>query len=263
MKTASIVFFYFGDSPFVSLAQETVPVGMALEGYDRSVLLHFDTKIGPFDVSKGDEKHATVVDKPTTANLAAQLSDLKKGKYIVDLFLFAHGGLKTFRTSSGVAGENDTTSIGQIKDLVKPLNINAVWQCNCWGSSWNSTWRKLGAKVSAGTRSVNFYPSRFGSFMRSWRDGKTFGEAVAESGGEAVRKASQAWILGQAIAKKREWGGTVFDSMMVLGENKAAERYFRTCWLGDDWVSGKAGSENMNIASEMIIDGDAGTLQTR
>lgn len=263
MKTASIVFFYFGDSPFVSLAQETVPVGMALEGYDRSVLLHFDTKVGPFDVSKGDEKHATVVDVPTTANLVAQLADLKKGKYVVDLFLFAHGGPKTFRTSLGSAGENDTASIGQIKDEVKPLNMNAVWQCNCWGSSWNATWKKLGAKVSAGARSVNFYPARFGPFMRGWKDGKTFGEAVAESDSAAIRTASQTWILAQAAMRTREWDGNIFNSMAVLGKNNAAERYFRTCWLGDYWVDGKAGNENMNIASEMILDGEPGTLQIR
>lgn len=263
MKTASIVFFYFGDSPFVSLAQETVPVGMALEGYDRSVLLHFETKIGPFDISKSDEKHATVVDKPTTANLIAQLADLKKEKYSVDLFLFAHGGPKTIRTSAGAPGENDTASIGQIKDSVKPLNMNAVWQCNCWGSSWNSTWRKLGAKVSGGTRSVNFYPARFGSFMKSWKGGSPFGEAIEGSDSAAIRTAAQAWILAQAMSKKKEWGGNIFDSMTVLGKNEASEKYFRTCWLGSDWVNGKAGTENMNISSEMILDGDVRTLQAR
>ena len=102
MKSASLVYFYFGDSYLTTLGQETVPVGLALEGYDRSVLLHFDTKAGPFEVSKADEKNASVIDTPTIDHMISQLDDLRKSGYTVDLFMFTHGSEDLFRTTKGV-----------------------------------------------------------------------------------------------------------------------------------------------------------------
>lgn len=259
MKRASLVFFYFGDSPFITIAQETVPVGMALEGYDRSVLLHFETKIGPFHISASDEKCANVVEAPTAENLKNQLIDLRKGGYMVDLFLFGHGSDRMLRVSTGRPGRSSMVSADWFDALVPGMDMNIAWQCQCWGASWNRTWAKIGAKASAGSRSVNFYPNRFRRFIREWKDGASFSEAISRSDTEAVHTASQTWMVAQAVARNKEWGGSAFQASTVLGKNNAAESYFRTCWLGDEWVSGKSGKENMNIASEMIILGDGST----
>ena len=256
MKSASLVYFYFGDSYLTTLGQETVPVGLALEGYDRSVLLHFDTKAGPFEVSKADEKNASVIDTPTIDHMISQLDDLRKSGYTVDLFMFTHGSEDLFRTTKGVYGENAWVSSGYFESKVAPLDLRAVWQCNCYGATWNETWSKLGAKVSAGTQFVNFYPNRFGGFMRRWTDGATFADALAESDTAAIRTAAQTFILGDALSRLKEWNGTVFSAPTILGKNKASERYFTQCWLESDYDPKLSGKGNMNRASEMIVEGN-------
>lgn len=262
-KSASVVFFYFGDSYLTTLGQETVPVGLALEGYDRSVLLHHETKIGPFEVSRSDEKHATVVDLPTQENLVRHLADLRESGHRVDLFLFTHGSRGVFRTSLGEDGKSGWASTGWFEQNVPPLDLNAVWQTNCWGSSWNETWTKLGARVVCGTRSVNFYPSRFGPFMRKWAAGRTFEDAAQLSDTGQIRTVSQAFVLAQAMLRLKEWGGDITSAPGALGRTWAAEQYFRKCWLGDDWVEGKSGRENMNLSSSLVFSGDGSVRNLR
>lgn len=257
-KRASLVFFYFGDSYLTRLGQETVPVGKALEGYDRSVLLHFETKAGPFEVSKQDEKHATVVDTPTEAHFLEQLADLKKQDFEVDLWLFSHGSPGLFRVSKGEYGENTWARADHVSTHVEPMKLRAVWQCNCYGASWNETWRKLGAKVSAGARFVNFYPTRFSGFVNRWRDkGEGFGTAIDKSDTALVHTPAQAWILADAMSRLKEWNGTVLSAPTVLGENDASGRYFSTCWLGVDHDDQLSGKQNMNRSSRMLVEGDA------
>ena len=53
---ASLTFFYYGDSPFLTLSQETLRLKKALEGYGRSILLKHDFIPEPFDLSSNDEK---------------------------------------------------------------------------------------------------------------------------------------------------------------------------------------------------------------
>jgi hypothetical protein len=256
-KTASLVHFYFGEDSYLKrLAQETVPLGMALEGYDRSVLLHHKTEAGPFEVSAADEKNATVVDTPTEANLIEQLNDLGAAGYEVDLYVFTHGGPGKFLVSRGTYGDSAWASGPYMQSHVTPLNLRAVWQCNCWGQSLNAMWRRLGAKVSMGTRGVDFYPTRFSGFAKAWADGKSFGTSVTESNTALVRSPAQAFMLVDAASRLGEWGGNILQAATVLGHNDAAEKYFRACWVGNDYQTDKSGKVNMNYASTMIIDGD-------
>lgn len=257
MKTASLVFFYFGEESYVNrLAQETVPLRLALDGYDRAVLLHHQTSAGPFVLSDADAKHADVVDIPTKENLVKQINDLGSAGYAVDLYVFSHGWTKKFRTSNGTYGDNTSVSAGYIESNVSVAPLRAVWQCNCYGATMNPTWRKLGAKVAAGSRFVNFYPTRFRGFAEAWRSGATFGEAITGSDTALVRTPVQAYILADAAARTKEWDGNLLQAATVLGTNAAAERYFRECWLGDDWQAGKSGKQNMNYSSFMVVDGE-------
>lgn len=256
-KTASIVHFYFGESSYLNrLAQETVPVGLALEGYDRAVLLHHETNAGPFEISKADEKFATVVETPTEGNLIRQINDLGAAGYIVDLYVFAHGTTGRFLVSQGIYGHNAWTTGSRLQEAVKPLNLRAVWQCNCYGASMNSTWRALGAQVTMGTRLVDFYPTRFRAFAKAWASGKEFRDAVRGSDTELVRTPAQAYMLLDAAQRLEEWDGTVLQATTVLGLNEASQRYFKSCWLGDDTPAGKTGRQIMNYASSMVIVGD-------
>jgi len=254
-----MVFFYFGESSYITrLAQETVPLGLALKGYDHSVLLHHETSAGPFHVSDADAKHADVVDIPTKQNLVAQLNRLGADGYDVDLYIFSHGWDKAFRTSKGTYGENTSVTAAYLEESVKPLNLNAVWQCNCYGASLNPTWLKLGANVAAGSRYVNFYPTRFNKFAKMWQDGTPFAEAVSESDTPASHTPVQAYLLIDAAMRMPEWDGNLIRAAQVLGTGAAAEKYFRACWLNDAWQEGKSGKQNMNSSSTMIVGGNRG-----
>lgn len=256
-KTASLVYFYFGESSYMNrLAQETVPLGLALEGYDRSVLLHHKTDAGPFEVSAADEKHASVVDIPTEANLIRQMNDLGSAGYQVDLYVFSHGGPGKFLVSRGTYGDSAWASGAYLQSHITPLNMRAVWQCNCYGKSLNATWRRLGAKVSMGPRLVNFYPTRFSGFAKAWASGKAFGVSLTESDTPLVRTPAQAYMLVDAGSRLKEWGGNIIEAAMVLGKNEAAEKYFGACWLGRDYLPDLSGKVNMNNSSAMIVDGN-------
>lgn len=258
MKTASLVHFYFGEDSYMRrLAQETVPLSLALEGYDRAVLLHHETDAGPFEVSAADEKHASVVDTPTFPNFTRQLVDLSDAGYEIDLYVFAHGTTGRFLTSKETYGDSIWASAAAIENTIqKPLNLRAVWQCNCYGASLNPTWQKIGAQVTMGTRYVDFYPTRFKGFAQAWAAGKPFGEALSESDTALVRTPVQSFMVVDAASRLQAWDGNLLQAATVLGTNDAASRYFSSCWLGKDYDDSKSGKQNMNYASSMRTVGD-------
>lgn len=255
-QTASLVFFYFGEESYLNrLAQETMPLKLALGGYDRSVLLHHETSALGLKVSNADAKHANVVDIPTHANLVRQLNDLKD--YEVDLFIFSHGWPGRFLVSNGRYGDNGSISSIELEYGVESRCLRAVYQCNCYGSTLNTTWRKLGAKVAAGTRFVNFYPTRFKRYNTEWTDGSSFAESLERADAAPMGKTPvQLYITADAMARLKDWDGTALQAPTILGKSDAGERYFRKCWLGQNWEEGKSGRENMNFSSKMLIDGD-------
>ncbi len=175
--------------------------------------------------------------------------------YTVDLYVFSHGTPGRFLVSRGAYGENAWVTGATIEDNVVQPNLRAVWQCNCYGSTLNAMWRRLGAQASMGTRFVNFYPTRFRGFASAWAGGETFGDAIAASDTALARTPSQAYMLIDASTRLQEWGGTIFQAPTVLGKNAAAEDYFRTCWLGLNYQVDKSGKQNMNFASGMLLDG--------
>jgi len=201
IKTASLVFFYFGEKSYMDrLAQEAVQLRKALQGYDKQVLLWHQTSFGPFELSQAAADLADVQDIPTKENLVKYLNELGDEGYVVDLYIFSHGSNKSFRVSKGTYGDNGKVGAKYLEDNVRPLKLRMVWGCNCYGSTLLTTWRNLGAKVCAGARYVNFYPNAFNNFVTRWLKEESFGTAVSRSvaGGE-VREAEHELLLPDAV----------------------------------------------------------------
>lgn len=266
-KTAALVFFYFGEDSYISrLAQETVPTHNALTGYDKAVLLRHETDIHVGDctieLSEAAEKKADVVDTPTAENFVKYLDGLGREGYVVDLYIFSHGWDGQFRVSKGTYGDNSTLTAKYIEDHVDPMKLRMVWGCHCYGSTLNDTWRRLGARVTAGSRFVNFYPTRFKGFVKRWLRGEPFSACVAKSDTKATHTPVQLYLHADAIARAKKWDGNPFKAMSILGKSKAAKDYFTNCWIDEDeWQEGKSGKQNMNYSSRMLISGDRKTTK--
>lgn len=257
-KTASLVFFYFGEDSYVrALAQETVPLWRALKGYDKAVLLHHEIKAGPFELSQRAQRQADVLDLPTKENLAKYLNALGDEGYEVDLYIFSHGLPNKFVVSLGEYGDSEMVTRRWLEANVRPLNLRMVWQCNCYGSTLNDCWRGLGAKVTGGAQFVNFYPTRFKGFIKRWQDGETFAGACSRSDTKWSHTPVQAFMVADAATRADAWEGDVGLAFKVLGNNEHSQRYFRECWLEEDEIpGGKSGKQVMNNSSKMLIEGD-------
>ena len=256
-KTASLVFFYFGENSYVNrLAQETVPVHKALDGYDKTVLLRHETEVAGFDMSPKAAKAATIEDIPTKENLAKYLNQLGDEGYEVDVFIFSHGWNNNFRSSNGTYGDNGFVTQSYLEKNVRPLKIRMVWQCNCYGSTMNDCWNNLGAKASGGSKFVSFYPTRFSGFMKHWKDGKRFGASLTKSDTKLVHTPAQAFMVVEAARRAKEWDGNAWQATQVLGNNDHAYRFFHDCWNGDDTPKGLSGKQIMNDSSLMLVEGN-------
>jgi len=257
-KTASLVFFYMGEKSYLKqLAQESVPLHKAMEGYDHTVLLHHTIEAGPFELSAQARKMASVEDIPTKENFVRELQRLGKEGYTVDLFIFSHGSPDVWLVSKGTYGQNAFIHANYILDNVDPLDLRIVWQCNCYGSTLNRVWSRLGAKASAGSRYVNFYPTRFNGFINRWQKGEPFGRAVADSDTAWLHFPVQFYIMTDAVSRLKEWGGAVYQVPFILNHTHASTDYFRTCWFSDsEWQIELSGRQNMSYSSEMMVDGD-------
>jgi hypothetical protein len=264
---ASLVFFYFGDSKYETMGQETMKLRKAMEGYEYSVLLKHDDLPGWADLSEADERLANVKAIPTKANLFKQIIDLADKGHFIDIYLFTHGNTETFKASAGKPGSSDWVTkadllreLGEAGSGYARLPIRTVWGVNCYGASLGSTWRDLGAKVTAGARYVNFYPNSYGRFIDDWNKGDvSFEDAVSGSDTDLVRTVAQTYIRfvdAPRTEKAGLWGGCGLLNT-VLGDSPCAREYFDKRWLGDgEWRDGLSGKENMNIASYMIVGGE-------
>lgn len=266
-KTASLVFFYYGEDSYINrLAQETVPIHHSLTGYDKTVLLRHETDINAkglkFELSQKAEQKADVLDLPTEANFVKYLDELGRDGYIVDLYVFSHGWNDCFRVSKGAYGDNATITAKYIEAHVNPLKLRMVWGTNCYGSTLNGSWRRIGARVCGGARFVNFYPTRYKNFIKRWNAGESYSSSVTKSNTALVRTPVQIYIPSDAAARTQKWGGNIFKAATVLGKNQAAEDYFRACWLdGNEWQEGKSGKQNMNYSSSILIEGNRSTTK--
>ena len=173
---ASLVYVYTGDSDYNLLGQETTKVKKAMEGYNKIVLLKHNELPDKFDLSKTDEKLADKIDTPTRANFFKYIIDLAKEGYYLDIWIWSHGWRdEKFRCSKGTYGNNDYIKSSDISKELSSTNskltcipIRMVYQINCWGSNLNASWIGAGAKVSIGTKFLDFYPTQYGNFADEW-----------------------------------------------------------------------------------------------
>jgi len=262
-KTAALVHYYFGEDSYINrIAQETVPVHLALEGYDKTILLRHETDLNlgslTFELSEKAERKATKVLLPTPANFSGSLNELGEEGYVVDLYIFSHGYKDIFLASKDGSYKNAVgLNSAFLERHVNPLKLRMVYGCHCYGSSLNASWMKLGARVTSGARHINFYPTRFRRFVNAWNRGYSFGKAVEDSGTRLIRTPAQLYMIADAMARRSEWDGGLLSSLGVLGRFDSAEAFFSSCWLGPgEWKEGASGRENMNSSSFMVSEGD-------
>jgi len=268
--TASIVFLYYGDSKYETIGQETMKLKLAMQGYDKVVLLKHEEVAPIWDLSEADERLADVKDVPTNAKLAEQIESLADDGYIIDLWIFSHGWSQGFRTSDGDT-ENEDDDVwrdSDILDLVKPnsdydtgydeLPLRMVWQVNCYGNFLSGEWRQIGAKVVVGPRYVNFFPNQFAKFAKEWNKGEKVKDCRDAADTAATRTIVHTYILADALTKRENghWDGCPVPKT-VLGSNHCAEDYFNTFWSADQWwQDGENGKQNMIYSSHRVINGN-------
>jgi len=266
-KTAALVFFYYGEESYINrLAQETVPIHNSMTGYDKAVLLRHETDLeigkAKFELSEKAEQKADVVDLPTRENFVKYLHQLGQEGYVVDLYIFSHGWVDQFLVSKGTYEDPSTINAAYIEAHVEPLKLRMVWGTNCYGSTLNDTWRRLGARVCGGARFVSFYPTQYKNFIQAWLRGDTYSAAVTKAVTKAVRTPVQVYIPADALAISQRWGGNILKAATVLGKTKAAKAYFQERWFGgEEWQEELSGKQNMNFSSQFLLAGDRKTTK--
>ena len=263
--SASLVFFYYGDSPFITLFQETTELIRAMENYDKVVLLKHEKVDNTYIVSLPALNKADVVEKPTKANLKKYLKKLAKDGYMIDLWIFSHGAKdKYFIVSEGTDGSSDEFTYNDILTVQKEsefsqLPIRMVYQGICYGRNLIEAWRKIGAKVALGARDVNFYPYEFARFATQWNKGETFKTSSDKADENTPKGPAYLYIRDIDAPKQKnagQWNGCPFG-YNVLGTTdkakKCGKEYFtevwETPWNGD-------GKSTMDFTSLKIVAGD-------
>ena len=263
-KTASVLFFYYGDSKFLTVFQETLRMRRAMEGYDLTVLLKHQQVPSRIDISEGDERNADIVDTPTQANLFKHLRQIAQDGHLIDLWIFSHGGTNFFRASQGTHGTADNITSQEIVGELSPaktgltqMPIRMLWTTACYASTTNAAWTSVGAKAVAGARTVNFFPNQFGAFANEWNKGNvTFAKALDESDSAASRALVHTAMVAHAAGTRGQWGGCPVGRT-ILGDHDCAKKYLTTMWYerASDFKDNLSGRENMNFGSEKIVAG--------
>jgi hypothetical protein len=253
--TGSLVFFYYGNSKFLTTFQETLRLKLAMEGYDYIVLLKYDEIPPLIDISEQDERDADVVDDPTPANVFKYLKQMADDGRMIDLWIFSHGGPGSVAdiTPSMIKSELSPAKTGFTK-----VPIRMIWTTACYASTLNEAWSSVGAKAVAGARTVNFFPHQFGKFANEWNKGSvSFRDALTRSDTGVSRAVGDSAMLTHARVTQNQWGGCP-GVKTILGDHPCAKQYFNFTWyLADsDFLDSLSGRENMKHGSEKILAGD-------
>lgn len=262
--TASLVYFYYGDSAFITLAQETLHLKKAMSDYGTKILLKDDYLPNMVDLSNADEKEADVVDLPTRENFFKYLRQLAAEGNMIDLWIFSHGSPGAMLSSRGQHGTQDYIRAADIQAELSPektgltqMPIRMIWSTLCFAETLNQAWLSVGTKVVGGSRFVNYYPNQFRTFSEEWNKGNvSYATAVSRSDNAASRTLVQTYMLANALKTRGTWGGCRIGKT-VLGVDPCAKDYFTTIWHhpADKWRDDMSGKENMNFSSEKIIVG--------
>ena len=259
-KSASLVYFHYGDSPFLSICQETLRVRLAFEGSDFNVLLKEQTTPAVLDFNEADEKRTNVLDLPTRKNFLKYLHQLARDGYRIDVWIFAHGNRDLIAASDGDLRASEIASeLAPARTGLAEMPIRLVYGTNCYGSTLGGVWTSVGAKVAAGARFVNFFPHQFGAFAKEWNAGTSFGTALGKANTTVSRRLTEPFILVDAGKMAALWGGCPGLAKTVLNTEECARRYFGTRWgrKPDELAKIADPREHMKRSSEQAVAGKA------
>jgi hypothetical protein len=139
------------------------------------------------------ERVVTLTDRQATfPNFKKTVEDLHAAGYTMDLFLDIHGTGPSTEMNNGhqskaklfftpATGDNGEATIEMIESINggNPMRLNAVYLVSCWGSLFNPSWTKLGAKASNGARELNYYVLLSPvAFMAAWTQGASLEDAA-------------------------------------------------------------------------------------
>ena len=263
-KSASLVFYYFGDGPFTTLFQNAgVNLQHTLKGYDKTCLL----KKAFSKINKNPDYYG----QPTEANFFNYLRKLAKEGYYIDVYIFTHGskdGIQTYRPNSDKKGK---ITADDLREKLKIFGegkfpIRMVYQMNCWGSNLNQAFIDVGAKVVTGSRYVNFMSTRFNAFGKAWQKGKSFYQCYV-----AQNSAGDATIPLMKVhfnANKRKYDkddkpeqkvGPLCKGSVKLHHNAPCiKTYFKSHWSFEDsyFVKGQTGVQILKHSSLKLFKGN-------
>lgn len=109
--------------------------------------------------------------------LKDKLISLSKEGMLIDVMILTHGARNNIVTLDGYINADNIREIKKANG--GPLRIRSVYMMNCWGSSLNQAWIDIGARVSSGSKDINYLPEPTTFFFfRNWKKGDAFGTAV-------------------------------------------------------------------------------------
>ena len=249
-KSASVTVVSFEDSKFYNLVQNAHnQYGRAFDGYDKSVLIKL-----VYNEPKQPDKHVFDISIQSILN---ELKTLADDGYFIDLFIHSHGTCNkiTFKKPHTLRPA-DIASLATGRYANGRFPLRMIYQINCNGSTLNDDWLAVGAKAVCGTAQTNFYPNMYNKFTKEWNDGERFDLAIQNSNTASARTAMQMLISLDGVNQ----GAGCPPFKTVLGKSACAKRYFEGNWFYtdcDDYDDDISGRKNMNIASTMVIGGNA------
>lgn len=250
-KSASLALVSFLDNNFYKLIQNAaLNYGHCFEGYDKSVLMK-----KAYTSSPSPDVHI----KNTSKNKFIEtIKGLADDGYFIDLFFFSHGTYEKITLDDNEEiTSSDIESLGTGKYAGGKFPLRMVYQTNCYGSTLNDNFIKIGAKGVSGACDINFYPNIFNKFAKAWNDGERFDIALRDADTASARTVMQTLIVADSKVTNFKPACKVFST--VLGKSDCAEAYFTKKWLKpSEYDSAKSGKDNMNASSKQIIAGDAG-----
>jgi hypothetical protein len=107
------------------------------------------------------------------ARVRTELTNLAPD-YVVDVHVLSHGGNLVISGGGGQITEANIRDFATISNL----NLRAVYQQNCFGSTLDDAWIAAGAKVVTGSNLINSMPLSYSSFLSRWLSGQSFATAV-------------------------------------------------------------------------------------
>ena len=119
-------------------------------------------------------------------SLKDTLIRLTEANKFIDLFVLTHGGNRNDKAYIALEGSDiDADRIREIRTVHnggRPIRLRSVYMMNCWASKLNQPWIDIGAKVSAGSTTINYIPEpMMYYFFNNWKENKSFNDSVLDA----------------------------------------------------------------------------------